>query len=136
MNKANSVSGVMDMKFYSTLIERGKQFATFILPLPRTDGYEFFFMQIADKRIYYTPLIEYKAKQEYARPCLVITHFDELGTEKGVVLMQGELMTNTINENDAKLLIYLTQAFYVTGTKEKLNLVELFHREPATFNYQ
>ncbi|KAI9351572.1 ATP11 protein-domain-containing protein [Zopfochytrium polystomum] len=130
------VSGAMDKQFFAKLRERGKKYPLFILPVPRNDGVEFFFMQISGHQIFYTPLLEYKLHRESARAHLVLNHYDDLGEEKDVVLMAGDILVETLTPEDARLLVYQTQLFYVTGTDRKQRLVETFHSNPAAFDFQ
>lgn len=41
--------------------------------------------------VLFTPLAEYKLRQEYAQPLLVLTHYTDLIASKGIVLMRGEI---------------------------------------------
>jgi ATP synthase F1 complex assembly factor 1 len=41
--------------------------------------------------VLFTPLAEYKLRQEYAQPILVLTHYTDLAISKGVVLLRGEI---------------------------------------------
>ncbi|KAJ3096321.1 hypothetical protein HDU97_006022 [Phlyctochytrium planicorne] len=130
------ISGVMTGDFYKKFSERAKTFPFFVLPIPRDSGYEFFFMQVAKGNLYFTPLLEYKTKQEHARPHLVLNHFDEFADSKGIVLMNGEIFSKVLKPDDAKILVYLTQMFYVTGSARKLQLLEDFHLRPSEFDFQ
>ncbi|KAI8835890.1 ATP11 protein-domain-containing protein [Chytridium lagenaria] len=134
--KDGFISGAMSSDFYKTFKQRAAQYPFFVLPLPRESGYEFFFMQIYKSNVFFTPLLEYKTKQENARPHLVLTHFDELADSKKMVLMNGEIVSKVLTADDAKLLVYLLQMFYVTGSERKKALVEKFHKTPEGFNFQ
>ncbi|KAI9101001.1 ATP11 protein-domain-containing protein [Phlyctochytrium arcticum] len=133
------LSGVMQVDFFEELMERAKAFPVFVLPLPRNEGFEFFFMQFSNTQVYFTPLLEYKTRGENARPHLVLTHYADLKEEKGIVLMAGELgepERKILTLPEAQNLVYQMQLFYVTGTQEKKDLVATFHRDPAKFDYQ
>lgn len=41
--------------------------------------------------VLFTPLAEYKLRQEYAQPVLVVSHFTDLALSKGIVLLRGEV---------------------------------------------
>ncbi|CAO1615628.1 unnamed protein product [Parajaminaea phylloscopi] len=41
--------------------------------------------------VIFTPLAEYKLRQEFAQPLLVLTHYTDLAASKGVVLMRGDV---------------------------------------------
>lgn len=45
---------------YKMLEQRGKNHPIFILPLPRSQGYEFFLLQFASNTVHFTPLICYQ----------------------------------------------------------------------------
>lgn len=44
--------------------------------------------------VLFTPLAEYKLRQEFAQPLLVLTHYTDLAHSKGVVLMRGEITSS------------------------------------------
>ncbi|KAI8611171.1 ATP11 protein-domain-containing protein [Chytriomyces sp. MP71] len=128
--KPGMVSGVMPITFYNQLKTRGRE-----CPL---EGVEFYFMQHAFNQIYFTSLLEYKTHLTEARPKLVLTHYDDLAESKGVVLMRGEVGREggVLKADDARLLVLMTQIFYVTGGESKKKLVELFNKTPKEFQYQ
>lgn len=41
--------------------------------------------------VLFTPLAEYKLRQEFAQPVLIITHYTDLALSKGIVLLRGEV---------------------------------------------
>lgn len=45
---------------YDLLDKRSKQHPVFIVPLPRTQGYEFFLLQFAGNTVHFTPLLCYQ----------------------------------------------------------------------------
>lgn len=47
---------------YSLLVERSKEYPIFILPLPRSQGYEFFLLQFASNTVHFTPLLCYQVR--------------------------------------------------------------------------
>ncbi|KAJ1552567.1 hypothetical protein HK405_010824 [Cladochytrium tenue] len=134
--KDGVVSGVMPAEFFNKLMDAIRKYPTFIFPLPRDDGVEFYLMQAGGKQLYYTPLLEFKTRQEAARPHLVLAHHDELAAEKRIVLMRGDVLVNTLSPELARLLVYQTQLFYATGSERKRALVREFHENPAAFDFQ
>ncbi|KAJ3073939.1 hypothetical protein HDU98_000241 [Podochytrium sp. JEL0797] len=137
-SKAGFVSGVMTKDFYEKLKAKGKEYPLFVLPLPRESGVEFFLLQFAFNEIYYTSLLEYKTHMSEARPLLTLTHYDDLADSKNIVLMRGESGKEggVLKADDARLLVLLTQMFYVTGGESKKKLVEAFNKRPEEFEYQ
>lgn len=45
---------------YKLLTERSKEHPIFILPLPRSQGFEFFLLQFAGNTVHFTPLLCYQ----------------------------------------------------------------------------
>ena len=70
--------------------ERFQQFNTFLFPLPRDQGYEFFVVQFLGQEAHFTSLINYQAHKENAPECLNMMHYTEMAESKGIVLMVGE----------------------------------------------
>ncbi|KAI7902833.1 ATP11 protein-domain-containing protein [Cokeromyces recurvatus] len=132
------ITAVIPSDVYDKLYKRSQQYPMFVLPMPREEGVEFFFLQFNFHQCNFTSLLEYKTKGTEARPFLTLTHFPELQKSKGIVLMKGEInkdprMLDTAN---AQFLAFALQQFYVTGGEEKLKLVEKFHKQPAEFDFQ
>lgn len=53
---------------HNLLVERSKEFPIFILPLPRSQGYEFFLLQFASNSVHFTPLLCYQVRKSIC-PC-------------------------------------------------------------------
>lgn len=47
---------------YNVLTERSKEHPIFIIPLPRSQGYEFFLLQFASNSVHFTPLLCYQVR--------------------------------------------------------------------------
>lgn len=58
--KKNVLAAVITVEQYELLMQRGKQNPLFILPLPRSQGFEFMLLQFASNCIHYTPLLCYQ----------------------------------------------------------------------------
>ncbi|KAI8987692.1 ATP11 protein-domain-containing protein [Mycotypha africana] len=131
------ITAVIPSETYDTLYKRGQEYPMFVVPMPREQGVEFFFLQFNYNQCNFTSLLEYKTKGTEARPFLTLTHFPELQQSKGIVLMKGEInkdpkMLDTAN---AQFLAFALQHFYVTGGDEKFKLVEKFHKSPGDFDF-
>ncbi|CEP10828.1 hypothetical protein [Parasitella parasitica] len=132
------ITAVIPSDVYDKLYKRSQEYPMFVVPMPREEGVEFFFLQFNFHQVNFTSLLEYKTKGTEARPFLTLTHFPELEKSKGIVLMKGEInddprMLDTAN---AQFLAFALQQFYVTGGPDKLKLVEKFHKTPAEFDFQ
>ena len=127
------LSATIPTDVYASMLETARQTPQMIVPLPRGDGEEFFFLQWqfyedSQSTVVFTSLGEYKLKDEWARPFLSITHWTELaqptGTEpehQGAVFMRAEI-TSTAPPKPAKLPAGVTAAAVPAEGKERFLL--------------
>lgn len=147
----NKLSAAIPAGSYETLISRARKHPQFVLPLPREDdGFEIQFLEWAfhgdASTVLFTPLAEYKLKQEFAQPSLILTHYADMAEEKGVVLMRGEVTSEEgkqprILQADAQLLTVLLQRFYLPSkddkhSDEREKLLRTFYENPANFDVE
>lgn len=80
----------------------GEVQATNLQPGEKKQGYEMQFLEWGfiptatpgappATTVLFTPLAEYKLRQEFAQPLLILTHYTDLARSKGVVLMRGDV---------------------------------------------
>ena len=63
--------------------------------------------------VLFTPLAEYKFRQTFAQPYLILSHYTDLSLSHNVVLMRGEVSDNVaLNAVDAQVLAVRLQLFY------------------------
>ncbi|CEQ43186.1 SPOSA6832_05091, partial [Sporobolomyces salmonicolor] len=93
--------------------------------------------------VLFTPLAEYKARQEFAQPYLILTHYTDLSSSHGLVLMRGEISTHVaLNDTDAQVLAVRMQLFYNDSGKggeveqQRRELLRAFHETPEEFDVQ
>ncbi|KAI0638997.1 ATP11-domain-containing protein [Trametes polyzona] len=105
--------------------------------------------------ILFTPLQEYKLRQSFATPYLVITHYTDLAKTHGLVLLRGEITPSAaastpsvgaeedggrfmLSQQDAQLLAIHVQRFYLwnEGSDERAALLKAFHETPAEFKWE
>lgn len=91
--------------------------------------------------VLFTPLAEYKARQEFSQPYLILTHYTDLAASHNVVLMRGEISANVaLNSTDAQMLAIRMQMFYNdTGKggdmeRQRRELLRSFHETPEQFD--
>ncbi|KAI8318573.1 ATP11-domain-containing protein [Martensiomyces pterosporus] len=132
------ISAAIPARTYKDLLKTASKNPLFVIPLPREEGVEFFFMQFDYHQVHFTSLIEYKTNTVNARPYLTLTHYTDLIDDKEVVLMRGELEgeRKLIDVQNAQYLALQMQQFYVTGGPEKRALLEKFNQQPEKFDYQ
>ncbi|KAI6005030.1 ATP11-domain-containing protein [Pisolithus orientalis] len=110
--------------------------------------------------VLFTPLQEYKSRNSFATPYLVLTFHTDLSHSHGLVLLRGEItpsaaMTNgeptqdvagryLLNQVDAQLLAMGIQKYYLWGEKKGAKasgspaeeLLRRFHERPDDFDWQ
>ncbi|KAF3940281.1 hypothetical protein ABW19_dt0209895 [Dactylella cylindrospora] len=119
INDPNSLCAVIPLETYRRLESAAKQYPMFVLPLPRPDqGVELHFLQWqftspTTSNVMFTSLIEYKLHGEFASPHTTVTHHLDISPEKGVVLLQGNVVENRgVSVEEAKWLLMALQKFY------------------------
>jgi ATP synthase F1 complex assembly factor 1 len=92
-------------------------------------------------------LLEYKLRQTFATPYLVLTFYSDLASSHGLVLMRGEITPAAaaksttgdylLSQHDAQLLAHGLQRFYLWGSsEEREKLLSDFHERPGTFKWE
>ncbi|WFD36450.1 Glucosaminyl phosphatidylinositol (GlcN-PI) nositol acylation protein [Malassezia cuniculi] len=171
---SNKLSAVVPRETYEGMLETAREFPQFVIPLPKsekndkgetTDAYEMYFMQWAmlpqpgapasaptQSAVLFTPLAEYKLRQEFAQPALVLTNYTDLAPEKGLVLLRGDITNRQhdgvegapmISQAEAQILAMCMQRFYRTtvkptadedaGAAARRELLHNFGRAPEKF---
>ena len=102
--------------------------------------------------ILYAPLQEYKLRQAFATPYLVLTMYTDLAASHGIVLLRGEITPSTssdsymMSQEDAQLLTLALQRFYLWSEEGEIvgkvfgrkgrDLLVTFHEKPHEFNWK
>ncbi|KAL1757714.1 ATP11 protein-domain-containing protein [Schizophyllum commune] len=93
--------------------------------------------------IIFTPLQEYKLRQQFATPYMVLTQYTDLAASHGVVLARGEITPSTsesgkfmLGQEDARSLVMAIQKFYLWDQGKKENLLQVFHERPEEFKWE
>ncbi|KAH7159880.1 ATP11 protein-domain-containing protein [Dactylonectria estremocensis] len=115
-----TLCAVVPTSAYKAMDEAARTSPQFVLPVPHpTQGAEIHFLQwtfdAASKTstVLFTQLAEYKTRGEFAQPHTTITHHLDLADEKGLVLMQGQVVDGRgVKPEEAKWLIMCLQRFY------------------------
>ncbi|KAG0310404.1 hypothetical protein BGZ97_012590 [Linnemannia gamsii] len=138
LEQEDSISAVVPAETYKKMLKRSKEYPLFLLPLSHGDGVEFYLMQFAFHQVIFTSLLEYKTHGENARPFLTLTHYPELIDDKQVVLMHGVVSTNpkVLTLDQAQILTFGLQQYYVSDHPEKLQLLKDFHKRPEKFSHE
>ena len=95
----------------------------------------------------FTPLVEYKLRQTFATPYLVLTFYTDLAQSHDLVLLRGEITPSAAKEStagdyllaqqDAQLLALGLQRFYLWGSsEEREKLLSDFHERSSEFKWE
>jgi len=109
---------------------------TFLMPLPRKNGYEFFVVQFLGNEAHFTSLINFQAFNENAPECLTLVHYTDVSESKNIVLMQGEFDGNSLSLQEAQCLANQVEMYYCNPSESKKRLLETFTFKPQEFKHQ
>lgn len=142
---AQSLCAVIPLDVYKKLEATAKKHPHFILPLPKEgQGAEIHFLQWTfpaenTVTVLFTHLAEYKLRGEFSQPHTTITHHLELAEEKGLVLLQGQVVEGRgVSVDEAKWLVMCLQKFYGVGGEksERKRLLEMFAKGDTAFRVE
>lgn len=129
------VYGTLAGDVFKLITEHSSEYPTFLLPLPRNEGYEFIVLQFEGNEVHFTPLISYQAYKADAPECLTLVYYAELLESKGVVLMKGEFDKNILSPIEAQCLVNTLHLYYGEKNEKRLNLMHTFTYSPDSFRY-
>ncbi|KAI5459827.1 ATP11 protein-domain-containing protein [Mariannaea sp. PMI_226] len=115
-----TLCAVIPTSTYKAMEEAARKCPQFVLPVPHpTQGAEIHFLQWtfdhASKTtsVLFTQLAEFKTRGEFAQPHTTITHHLDLAEDRGLVLMQGQVVEHRgVKPDEAKWLVMCLQRFY------------------------
>ncbi|RMJ10367.1 hypothetical protein CDV36_010005 [Fusarium kuroshium] len=116
----NAICAVIPTSTYRIMEEAAQNAPQFVLPVPHpTQGAEIHFLQWTfdaqskTSTVLFTQLAEYKTRGEFAQPHTTITHHLDLADERGLVLMQGQVVDDRgMKPENARWLVMCLQRFY------------------------
>ncbi|KAL8672664.1 MAG: hypothetical protein Q9168_002870 [Polycauliona sp. 1 TL-2023] len=146
-NSPTSLCAILPSATYLRIQQTARKHPHFILPLPRegSSGAEIHFLQWSfpaqdTATVVFTHLAEYKLRGEYSQPHTTITMHLELMEEKGLVLMQGQVVEGRgVNVEEARWLVLCLQKFYGGEEGEhasRRRLLEKFSQGDETFKVE
>ncbi|KNC25001.1 hypothetical protein FF38_11885 [Lucilia cuprina] len=128
------LAATLTVQQFNSLMERAKKHPIFLLPLPRSEGFEFIMLQFANNTVHFTPLLAYQVHAENAPECLTIVHYTEM-SDKGVILMRGEYDSKVLTAQEAQCLVNELQMFYCINDEAKQKLLDTFTNRPDEFKH-
>lgn len=116
----NNICAVIPAAAYSAMQAAAHSAPQFVLPVPHeSQGAEIHFLQwtfdAASKTstVLFTQLAEFKVRGEFAQPHTTITHHLDLADERGLVMMQGQVVEGRgVTPEQVKWLVMCLQRFY------------------------
>ncbi|CAG7825299.1 unnamed protein product [Allacma fusca] len=134
--KNNLVAACIPGPIYDRISTRAQICPTFVLPLKRPSGHDFHVLQFSNDTFYFTPLVTWQAYKENSPVALTLTNYDELKSEKDVVLMRGEFDKNIFNLKEAQSLAVQTHLYFAEPDFSRNHLMEIFTSSPSEFQYK
>ena len=125
-----AIVAVIPADVWETLSSRFLEHNTFLLPLPKNNGYEYMVIQFEGKQAHFTSLCNYQRYGENSPECLNLVYYPDLVDTKGMVLMSGEYDKNTITYEEATCLSVQLLCYYGVNSEPK----KLAHLERFTYN--
>jgi ATP synthase mitochondrial F1 complex assembly factor 1 len=115
-----SLCATIPASTYAAMEAAARRNPHFVLPVPHEgQGAELHFLQWTfspDTRtstVLFTQLAEFKARGEFAQPHTTVTHHTDLADERGLVLMQGQVVEGRgVRVEHAQWLAVCLQKFY------------------------
>lgn len=137
LSEIKKFPGMINENEFEIVANRSSKFTTFILPLPREQGYEFMLLQWAGHECHLTPLISYQAHGAEAPSILTMVYFDEFLSSKKIALEMVEIDANQLKPEEAQYLIHLVKQYYINSKEgdEKYSLLKSFTNEPDKFSH-
>ncbi|SJX64114.1 related to ATP11-F1F0-ATPase complex assembly protein [Sporisorium reilianum f. sp. reilianum] len=179
----NKLSAVIPTEKYLEMLANARKYPQFVLPLPRQvideesdaagtskEAFEMQFLEWAvvpnpaaqgappSATTIFTPLAEYKLKQDFSQPVLILTFYTDLCHSNGIVLMRGEVTGlnektgkgGRIDQAQAQLLALTLQRFYLPSSSSGsaaaqdgdddasacTQLLHDFHKRPTEFDVE
>ena len=131
-----AVTGLLPAEVWQIFSSRIIEHNTFLLPLPRNQGYEFFVVQFDGKEAHFTSLYNYQVYGENSPEFLNLVNYTEILETKGLVLMSGDYDTNLITYEEASFLALQLVLYYgVTSEPKKLAHLERFTYNTEEFSH-
>jgi ATP synthase mitochondrial F1 complex assembly factor 1 len=130
--KHNCLSAVIDAPTYEKLSSRGAESPRFVLPLPRTEGFETYYLEARERSLLVAKLDAVQRLGAEADPALTVHYFDEFRDDKQLVLMRGFVDLQAMPLQDAQYLLNLYQICLLDESKHAL--VRCFNHTPDLFD--
>ncbi|PFH36515.1 hypothetical protein BESB_047070 [Besnoitia besnoiti] len=138
-SKALTVAASLRHFAFERMISNARAAPHFVLPVPRGEGgasFEVFFVQFQGARTcLVTSMHEYTQNPGRPSPFVVVTFFDELGKEKDLGLVQGDILRGEyLSKDEGGHLVALLLRFYSDPNLSRWVLD--FNLKPREFSFE
>lgn len=141
VGKEDAICGALTALTFSMIYRNARLFPTFVLPLPHENqGVELHYVQwsfAGPKTLHcmITSLAEYKLHQDFAKPHTTLIFHSDLMVDKGLVLMNGTVESDSaVSHSEGVLLSLNLQRFYSSNDGAKLQLLKAFNQGSQNFS--
>lgn len=110
--KADAVATTAAPRDWQVVKQRATQCSLFALPLFQNEGYVTMLCQFAGDSFVLVPLQSVKDEGEAAKPWLMVSYYDDLAADKGVVLVRGSIMDGRMTKVECDVLMHLLHRQY------------------------
>lgn len=129
------VANVITRDVYSIMRDRCVKYPTFVHPVPKDKGYEFYMSFFEEDAAHFTPLRKYKELKENSPECLEIHYYTELMDSKNIVLIRGTYDTDELTALEANCLASSLQLYYSELEGKRANSLQSFTETPEEFQH-
>ena len=147
VSSTDSLCAAIPTATYKRMEVLAKLHPMFLLPLPREgQGVEMHLLQWAfpskdSATVIFTTLEDYKLRGEFTQPHTTLTHHLELANSHGLVLAQGQVVSDRgVSVEHAQLLVVAMQKFYGAiqspVTARRREMLEMFTRGDEKFSIE
>eukprot|EP00002_Diphylleia_rotans_P040110 TRINITY_DN9447_c0_g1_i1.p1 TRINITY_DN9447_c0_g1~~TRINITY_DN9447_c0_g1_i1.p1 ORF type:complete len:239 (+),score=33.17 TRINITY_DN9447_c0_g1_i1:181-897(+) len=119
---------------YEKFSARSKESPLFVYPVTKETGFITVFQECRPPELFFTTLEQYRRLGPYSLPLFRLRMYNDLATEKGVVLLRGELPHGYLGYVDATYLIQALHWCYVSNDA-LYSFVWNFNHRPNEFNF-
>lgn len=118
---------------YDKVQETSEESPVFVLPMEKPGGFVTMLVNIQPPRLLATPLEVYRQQGSEADPHVIATHYEELKSSHGVVLVRGDVRTRGLDAKEAETLVTRAHRFF--ADPRLAEYVKLVYRDPRKFDF-
>ncbi|KAK1938426.1 hypothetical protein X943_001100 [Babesia divergens] len=137
-HRKDVVTAVLEEQMFNQLRQNAKRSPVFVVPLHMENqgSYNMMLQFVDPKSVLFTSVDSFKVMGiEKSAPYFVLTFFDELLPQKGIVLLRGDIVNpKDVSKSNAKMLLGLTVKFYTD--LNLYNWVECFNHRSRNFDFE